>query len=109
MTDTIEKNQPNNASTVHMTVIPSADGMFIFKSKARAEGTGHGSPVMWLDIFINGTKDKGTGDIGWQDGPAQVEVTTAEPLKKGEVYDVLALSGNRNAKATGIEIEGRRV
>ncbi|MCV2419274.1 hypothetical protein LNV47_01585 [Paucibacter sp. DJ4R-1] len=106
--DVIEKDKPNTASSMHMTVIPSSDGIYLFKAKAKAAGNGQPSPAIWLQIVVNGTTLKTTGEVGWADGVHTVEISAAEPVKAGTIYDVLAISGNRNADAQGVEIDGRR-
>lgn len=106
--DFVAVDKPNNAGSKHMTVIPAKNGIYVFKARARAVGNGQPSPSMWLQIIVNGTTLKSTGDVGWIDGANEIELSAAEPVIEGSIYDVMALSGNRNADAQGVELEGQR-
>ena len=108
MTDTIVVDHSPNRATINGLVVPESDGVFIITLRAKAQGNGHGQPVIWSEIFINGRSDKKSGEIVWADGIGGVDLTTAEPLQAGKDYTISGISGNRNADSVSLEMEIRR-
>lgn len=108
MADSIIVDRPPNRATITGIVVPETDGIFIITVEAKAQGNGHGTPIIWVNILIDGRLDKATGEIAWQDGLGGVVLTTAEALKAGKDYAITGVTGNRNAAAVSIEMNIRR-
>jgi len=104
MADTIKVDPSPNRATIMGIVVPEKDGVFIITVDAKAEGNGHGTPIIWANIFIDGRLDKGTGEVGWKDGLGGVVLTTAEALKGGKDYEIMGMTGNRNAASVSIQM-----
>jgi len=108
MADSIVVDRSPNRATITGTVVPEKDGVFIITVEAKAQGNGHGTPIIWANIFIDGRLDKATGEIAWQDGMGGVALTTAEALKGGKDYAITGVAGNRNAASVSIHMDIRR-
>lgn len=104
MADFIKISPPPTQSTISGLVIPDSDGTFVATVTAYAEGNNQGTPTIWGAINVNDRTAGETDPAAWQDGPQQIEVLGPFEAVKGKTYRIEAMSGNKNARATGIKM-----
>jgi hypothetical protein len=102
MSDIIKVNPAPNQSTINGWFIPGSDGSFSIDVTATANGNGHGTPLIWATIDLNGSPVEESKHIAWEDGPGSISISTPVSVEKGKIYKISAESGNLNADATGI-------
>lgn len=104
MSDFIKISPPPNQSTISGLLIPEEDGTFVVTVTAYAESIGQPDPSMWGDIDHDGIVIGEQTPVGWENGPASIEIVGAIEAVKGKTYRVHGKSGNKNARATGIKM-----